>query len=94
MVFNGGDGSGLVSGISWVSWGGPTATGTGTALYVGPTQTDAQGKEEAAAIVAFKLGVCGGHPAYMAITWYFPEHGQNFRPGTYINACTHAYVGY
>lgn len=93
VVFNGGDPTGLVSGISWSSWGGPAATGTGTALYVGPTQTVPQGTEEQATIVAFNLGTCDGQPAYTAIRWYFPGEGETFSPAAYINACTHAYVG-
>jgi hypothetical protein len=42
-VFNGGDPTGLVTGITWSSWGGSTATGTGTSDYVGPGQYVATG---------------------------------------------------
>jgi hypothetical protein len=36
--------------------------------------------------------MCGGHPAYQAVEWYFPEHGEFFDPTTYINDCTGNYV--
>ena len=91
-IFNGGDPTGLVKAIHWSSWGGPRATGTGTALWVGPHQIVAQGKfETGARIVLFQRGRCHGRSAYNAIEWYFPQHGQKFSAGTYINACTGTY---
>jgi hypothetical protein len=90
-IFNGGDPSGLVRAIHWNSWGGARATGTGTALYVGPHQITAAGKFEKAHVVLFQLGTCDGRPAYDAIEWYFPQHKQKFSAGTYINACTGTY---
>ncbi|HTT28498.1 MAG TPA: hypothetical protein VMG37_08820 [Solirubrobacteraceae bacterium] len=91
-IFNGGDPTGLVKAIHWRSWGGHRATGTGTALWVGPHQFVAQGRfEKGASIVLFQLGRCSGRLAYNAIEWYFPQHGQKFSAGTYINACTGTY---
>jgi hypothetical protein len=91
-IFNGGDPTGLVKKIHWNSWGGRRATGTGTALWVGRNQPVAAGKfETGARVVLFQLGVCHGQPAYNAIEWYFPQHGQKFSAGTYINACTGTY---
>ena len=92
-VFNGGDPTGLVQHINWYSWGGATAVGTGTAEYVAPGQSVAQGTAQPASIVAFDLGTCGGHPAYQAIEWWFPAHGGAFKSTTYINDCTGTYVG-
>jgi hypothetical protein len=92
-IFNGGDPTGLVTGITWSSWGGAKATATGTAVYVGPNQSVAQGTEETATVVAFNLGSCGGKLMYQAIEWYFPQHGESFNPGTYENICTGSYVG-
>jgi hypothetical protein len=92
-VFNGGDPTGLVRGITWSSWGGSTATGTGTSDYVGPNQTVAGGTEESATIVAFDLGTCDGKLMYRAVEWYFPQHGQAFDPGQYEDICTGTYVG-
>jgi len=60
----GGDPTGILSGITWRSWGGSRATGTGTSVYVTPSQTVAQGREEPATVVADDLGSCRGAPAY------------------------------
>jgi hypothetical protein len=86
----GGDPTGILSRITWHSWGGSQATGTGTSTYVGPGQTVAQGAQETATVVAYDLGTCNGSPAYRQVTWYFPQHGQTpaDNGGTPINACT------
>lgn len=91
-IFNGGDPTGLVKNIQWLSWGGREAIGTGTALWVGPKQAVAQGHfESGVRIVLFQLGRCHGRAAYDAIDWYFPNHGQRFSSRTYINACSGKY---
>ncbi len=90
-IFNGGEPTGMVSHITWKSWGGPKAIGTGTALYVGPNQPVANGTEETATVVAFNLGTCGGKLMYRAVEWYFPQHGQAFNPSQYENICTGGY---
>jgi hypothetical protein len=92
-IFNGGDPTGLVTDVVWSSWGGARATGTGTADYVGPNQTVAQGTEESATVVAFDLGTCDGKLMYQAVEWYFPQHGQSFNRGSYENICAGGYVG-
>lgn len=92
-VFNGGDPTGLVSDISWDSWEGSRVTGHGTAVYVTADQTVADGTDEPATIVAFDLGDCNGRQAYRAVEWFFPQHGESFKPDQYINACTGDYVG-
>ena len=85
----GGDPTGTVTGISWQSWGGPDATGTGRGTYIGPDQTVAQGTPETATVVAYDLGTCKGAPAYLLVTWYFAAHGQTLQSGAIpaINAC-------
>ena len=81
LISNGGDPTGVVSGISWQSWGGPQATGSGVSTYVGPsTPSVAQGHLEPVTVVAGNLGTCGGVPAYRAVTWYFPGEGQTLDP--------------
>jgi salicylate hydroxylase len=35
-----------------------------------------------------------GPPAYLAVEWHYPQHGQKFSPTTYINDCTGKYVHY
>jgi hypothetical protein len=77
---------------SWASWGEPSATGTGTDEYVGSGQSVATGREEAATVVAFDLGPCDGRLMYRAVEWYFPQHGQAFRPGQYEDICAGRYV--
>lgn len=91
-IFNGGDPTGLIDHIVWKSWGTPEAVGTGMAEYVGPNQSVASGTEEAATVVAFNLGSCGGTFMYRAVEWYFPQHGQTFDPRHYENVCTGSYA--
>jgi hypothetical protein len=85
----GGDPTGLVTGITWQSWGGAEAMGSGRSTYVGPNQTVAQGTMQAATVVAYDLGTCKGAPAYQLITWYFPAQGQTLQSGAVppVNAC-------
>jgi hypothetical protein len=92
-VSNGGDPTGIVSDITWQSWGGPQARGIGTSDYVAANQIVADGTEEPATVVAFNLGTCQGKLMYQSIEWYYPQHGQTFKPNTYINICTGSYVG-
>jgi hypothetical protein len=86
----GGDPTGLVTGITWQSWGESQATGSGTSTFVGPNQSVAQGTQETATVVASDLGTCGGAPAYQQVKWYFPGQGETLSTGanTTINACT------
>jgi hypothetical protein len=79
-VFNGGDPTGLIKNIEWLTWGGPRAVGVGSGFYVSPNQVTAEGHRAAAVIVAFKLGSCHGRRAYNAVQWYFPEYGEHFNP--------------
>ena len=91
-IYNGGDPTGLVTKISWPSWGGATATGTGTSTYVAANQPVAAGTQQSATIVAFDLGTCDGKLMYQAVEWYFPQHGQSFSPNHYENVCAGTYV--
>lgn len=91
-IFNGGDPTGLVSKITWSSWGGATATGSGTSTYVAANQPVAAGRPQPATIVAFDLGTCHGKLMYQAVEWYFPQHGQAFSASHYENVCTGTFV--
>ncbi|UZF56544.1 hypothetical protein LH935_00590 [Gordonia polyisoprenivorans] len=91
-IFNGGDPTGLVSNVVWSSWGGPQATGTGSALYGGSGEIVAEQHAEQATVVAFNLGTCDGAQRYQAIEWFFPQHGEHFDPSRYINICSGDYV--
>ena len=76
-----GDFEGHVLDITWHSWGGPRATGTGRGLWVPRSARSlSQGKLAPVAIVAFDLGPCSGRYAYRSVEWYFPQHGQSFNP--------------
>ena len=72
----GGDPTGILTGITWQSWGGDRATGSGTSTYVAPGQSVAQGTQETATVVAYGLGTCKGASAYQQVVWYFPQHHQ------------------
>lgn len=91
-IFNGGDPTGIVTHVTWKWSGRPHAVATGVGLYVGPHQFVYQGTRERATVVAFKLGICHGKRMYRAVEWYFPQHGQAFRPKTYENICSGTYV--
>ena len=91
-IFNGGDPTGLLTHITWTSWGGPDAVGTGQTDYVGPGQPVAAGTQERATVRAFRLGSCHGTLMYRAVEWYFPQHGQAFSSSHYENICTGTYV--
>jgi hypothetical protein len=92
-ISNGGDTTSLVRDVVWQSWGGSTATGTGTAVYVAPDQITADGTEEQATVVAFNLGTSQGTLMYQAVEWYFPQQGETFDPNNYLNTSTGTYVG-
>jgi hypothetical protein len=91
-ISNGGDPTGIVTNISWQSWGGPKATGTGTGSYDPPNQPVSNSIQATATVVAFDLGTCQGKLMYRAVEWYFADEGQAFDPGTYLNDCTGQYV--
>jgi hypothetical protein len=90
-VFNGGDPTGLVRQIEWLTWGGSRAVGVGLGFYVAPNQITAEGTRQSVVIVLFQLGTCHRRRAYNAMEWYFPEHSEHFNPHQYINACTGQY---
>jgi len=90
-VYNGGDPTGLVISITWHTWGGAQAVGTGRSDYVGPNQSVAGGTVEPVRIVAFDLGTCNGRYMYQAVEWYFPQHGQAFDPSQFEDVCIGAY---
>ncbi len=93
IINNGGDPTGIVTNITWQSWGGTQATGTGMTDYVMGNEDVADGTTEQATVVAFNLGMCQGKPSYNAVEWYFPQYGQTFNPSQYRNICTGKVVG-
>jgi hypothetical protein len=77
-VYLGGDESGIVCRIAWLSWGGKFAVGSGTSWYLGPHQFTYQGHWAPAVIVLYRLGTWDGRSAYKQYTWYFPGDGKGF----------------
>lgn len=92
-IDNGGDPTGRVEDISWSSWGGPKAIGTGMAYYDPPNEPVAMSVRETATVVAFHLTTCDGTFVYEDVEWYFPEHGGKFDPTTYLDACSWTWQG-
>ena len=91
-IFLGGDPTGLVTKITWQSWGAATARGTGTGTYVAADQAVAAGTQQRATVVAFDLGTCHGKLMYQAVEWYFPQRGEVFSASHYENVCTGTFV--
>jgi hypothetical protein len=75
VIFYGGDPTGLVCRIRWVSWGGAVAHGFGTGWYINSNQSVNEGHLAVAIVVASKLGSWHGRSAYDKLTWSFPDHG-------------------
>lgn len=92
-ISNNGDPTGLVTHITWSSWGGAMAHGTGLSTWVPPGQPTVDGTQEQVTIVVFNPGTCAGKQSYNAVSWYFPQHGQQFSGNSYFNACTGQRVG-
>jgi hypothetical protein len=87
-IYNGGDPSGLICRIHWLSWGGSMAIGSATGLYIGPHQTVSQGRWAPAVVVLLNLGTWRGRPAYKAIDEYFPGHSGSFATAAGVSPCT------
>jgi hypothetical protein len=91
IISNGGDPTGIVTDVSWQSWGGPEAVGTGTGYYDPPNVPVHQATMEKAIVVAFDLGTCAGQYMYQGVEWYFPESGGSFNNTTDLNICSWTY---
>lgn len=77
-----GDGTSVMSGISWDSWGGAEARGRGTANWVPPNGFQSDAVPRPAIVVASDLGECHGHLGYRRVGWYFPTEGEtSLAPG-------------
>ena len=89
----GGDPTSFVKRITWHSWGGLRARGTGRAVWVPPGQPTSNGRIQNATIVAFHRGMCHGTFMYKAVEWFFPQHHQHFTRHHYANVCAGHWVG-
>lgn len=79
-IFNNNLSTGAAVKILWTSWGGAEARGHGRGWFVPHGARNGEGYNLPAVVVAFRLGTCGGHPAYKAVEWYFPGRHQHFDP--------------
>lgn len=93
VIFNGGDPSGLVTGIRWTGWGSAQATGYGQGWSTAQATDTASGHYANATVVAFDLGMCRGKAMYKGVSWYFPAEGGHFEPLNYLDMCTGQVVG-
>ena len=89
VVSGGGDPTSTVDGITWRSWGGRTARGSGMACFVPQGAPVSACERERVEVVASGLGTCAGMRAYEDFGWYFPDEGQRFDPDAdfYIRGC-------
>ncbi|GED96369.1 hypothetical protein [Gordonia crocea] len=85
-VYTGGVGRARVTDITWTSWGGERAEGTGTGVWLREDRVGTE-QEVPATIVAWDIGTCNGKRAYRKITWYFPSKGENFDSRSHMKAC-------
>jgi hypothetical protein len=88
-----GDPTSIVSAVSWETWGGATAVGTGTSSDPRGARSTADSVQRQATVEAFDLGECDGKLVYRAVEWYFPSVGDKFDPASYLNTCTGLWVG-
>ena len=77
-IYMGGDETGLVCRIHWLSWGGQLAIGTGTGWYINSHESVSQGHPAPVVVVLYRLGIWQGRPAYTKWTWYYPGNGSGF----------------
>ncbi|MFC5140692.1 hypothetical protein ACFPK1_20825 [Actinomycetospora rhizophila] len=86
-IYAGGSPSGLVTDVTWQSWGGDRATGRGTALWIPDGVSTADGVEKPVVVVASDLGDCHGRLAYRSVGWYFPSEGETAPNSGYDDIC-------
>lgn len=84
-IFLGGDPTGLVCRIHWLSWGGEFAVGTGIGWYINSTKSVAEGHAAPAVVVLYRLGTWKGRRAYKSWSWYYPGEGSGYG---HIPRCT------
>lgn len=86
-IYAGGSPSGLVTDVTWESWGGAQATGRGTGLWIPDGVSTADGVQKPVVVVASNLGDCHGRPAYRSVGWYFPTEGETTAASGYDDIC-------
>ena len=86
-IYTGGEATNQVRKIHWDTWGEGRAVGHGKALYANSGPVSGY-PSLSATVIAFHLGICGGHPAYQRFEWYFPSKHQSFNPARSLPTCT------
>jgi hypothetical protein len=72
-IYNGGDPSGLVTDIRWLTWGGDTAIGWGKNAIFRP-RGGYYRRPVAIKLRAARIGRCDGHRAYTRLSYREPSH--------------------
>lgn len=85
-VYAGGDPTSRITDITWTTWGGETAEGTGTGTW---REDGRVGREQyiPATVVVSDIGMCNGKRAYMKINWYFPSKGETIDSRSSMKTC-------
>jgi hypothetical protein len=91
-VFLGGDPTGLVTKLTWNSWGSPVTVGTGTGYYPPPGNPVVAAVKVRVTLDASKLGTCKGHKAYKRLSFTFHYKGKAIK-GSVWGICGHLTAG-
>lgn len=75
LIFLGGDPSGVVCRIHWLTWGQRFAIGTGVALDA--IHGVSNGRWAPVVVTLSRLGTQHGRPAYRRLDWAFPDGEVN-----------------
>ena len=84
----GGDPTGIVTKLSWKSWGSPSAVGTGKGYYTPPGKPTADSVSVKVTLKASSLGSCKGHEAYKRIGFTYHYRGKSHAGASY-GVCGH-----
>lgn len=85
-VYAGGSPTSRIYDITWSSWGGDRAEGTGTGTW---REDGRVGREQylPATVVVSDIGMCDGKRAYLKITWFFPSKGEKLGDREAMKTC-------
>jgi len=85
-VFLGGDPTGLVTKLTWKSWGSATAVGSGTGYYPPPDKPTAESVKVPVTLDASELGTCKGKHTYKRLAFIFHYKGKAMK-GSVLGIC-------
>jgi hypothetical protein len=85
-VFLGGDPTGLVTELTWTSWGAPVAVALGSGFYTPPNKPTADSVKVPVTLDASDLGICKGHEAYRRMSFTFHYKGKAMK-GSTVGIC-------